>query len=1351
MNNWLTVALFAGTVCFSIVGFLYCFLYAKYRSTSLMLWGMAWLSHALRNVTILVNTTYGPIVGLPIMEQMLVACTGSLLLLGSLYYVGKSPRRWFFAVVGGAVLWPVAAVVFAVPQPWFFIPNYFFFGSSQIYNGLVLIRKSRDESIGGRIAGCAMILWGLHHFDYPFLRPVAWFAPWGFLIGAVLGLLAAVAIMMAYMEALQAELSRSEKRFRALFHGNKAPFLLIDPITGEITDANTGAADFYGYSLDELKSMNIDQINMALPKEVVSMRALAMSGYQQQFIFPHKLKNGDVKTVEVISSPVESGGKELLFSIVQDVTVRQKALEDLGESRERLRAVVENAADAIYLADETGRFVEVNAAAERQTGYARDELLGMGIPDVDANSSKGNPAFLNTVMASPHGMAFETRHRHKDGTIYPVEVRAARLELHGVPHVLGIVSDLTPRKDAERKLEEANKTLTAVLDGIPALVNVVDVSTREVLFMNRALKEALGRDGVGGVCHAIFRDKSCACENCPIGRLSVSTEGEANVSVWEDRNPISGKWQLNHDRLLPWFDGRTVRVQIALDIGQRKQAEESLRHSEATLANVLSMAKVGHWELDMASETFTFSDSFFSIFHTTAEAMGGYTMSVADYMVKFVHPEDRHLVTDETRISQSATTREHSRYAEHRILYADGGTGYIAVKYFIVKDDDGKTIKTYGFNQDITERRQTLEAMQRQEYLLREMGRLGQIGGWEADPLTGKEKVTEQIALIHEIDTSEEMNIQKGLDFYLPESRHLIQTAVDRAMHEGVPYDLELEILTAKGNRKWVKTIGAPLIQNGKVALLRGTLQDITDRRQAEDALRQSEENYRQLFEAESDAIFLISCDDKRLIKFNSAACSLYGYSYEELDGMDATILSAEHDESTLSITISPTEDNQILQIPIRFHRRKSGEVFPVELTGRYFKLRGQQVLVVAVRDISDRIVVETALRHAKEEAESANKAKSEFLANMSHEIRTPLNGILGMLQLMETTDPSDEQREYLVGALQSTNRLTRLLSDILDISRIESGKMMTFETEFNIEEMRTSIKEVFEMEAKTKGLRLEFGRDGRMPRILIGDEARLRQILFNLVGNAIKFTDKGEVRVEATLLPSQTDSVVRVLVTVSDTGIGIPDESLKEIFEPFVQAEGSYTRRYQGAGLGLSIVRRLVKLLGGEIAFESTPGEGTTVYLSMPFKLPGTRNAIAEAKRQMAPSSDRPLRILFAEDDAISSTTGKRMLERAGYTVANARNGQEALHLLATQEFDLVLMDIQMPVMDGVEATKAIRAANNLGAQSAIPIIAMTAYTMTGDREKFIAAGMTDYIAKPVDRSELIEAIDRVMGRTAV
>ncbi|OLN28857.1 Chemotaxis protein methyltransferase CheR [Desulfovibrio sp. DV] len=385
-------------------------------------------------------------------------------------------------------------------------------------------------------------------------------------------------------------------------------------------------------------------------------------------------------------------------------------------------------------------------------------------------------------------------------------------------------------------------------------------------------------------------------------------------------------------------------------------------------------------------------------------------------------------------------------------------------------------------------------------------------------------------------------------------------------------------------------------------------------------------------------------------------------------------------------------------------------------------------------------------LERSKEKTELANRTKSEFLANMSHEVRTPLNGILGMLQLLNTTSPTEEQKEYIVNGIQSTKRLTRLLSDILDISKIEAGRMHIVETEFDVYKTKKSILDIFSVEAQKKGIQLKFSHDTGSSLTLIGDEARLRQILFNLVGNSIKFTDAGEVNVNTTVLPVAKGSVVRVLVTVSDTGIGISDENLKRIFEPFVQAEDSYTRRFQGAGLGLSIVRRLMELLGGTITIDSTVGRGTTFYLTLPFKVPEglPLEPVPPAKNH----SGEPLslRILFAEDDAVSLLTGRRILEKFGHTVVMARDGQEALQRLSEQEIDLILMDIQMPRMDGVEATKTIRESASLHHKSRIPIIAMTAYAMTGDREKFLAAGMDAYIAKPMDQDSLLAIVNQVM-----
>ncbi|MHC1789923.1 ATP-binding protein [Solidesulfovibrio sp.] len=420
------------------------------------------------------------------------------------------------------------------------------------------------------------------------------------------------------------------------------------------------------------------------------------------------------------------------------------------------------------------------------------------------------------------------------------------------------------------------------------------------------------------------------------------------------------------------------------------------------------------------------------------------------------------------------------------------------------------------------------------------------------------------------------------------------------------------------------------------------------------------------------------------------------------------------------------------------------GQVMEKDDQGKALRMLGTHI------DITERKRAMEELRTATAAAEAANRAKSEFLANMSHEIRTPLNGVLGMLHLLKTTPLAGEQQEYVANAITSSTRLTRLLSDILDISRIEAGRMVIIREAFSIAGLRDSIVELFKSTASDKGVALAFTLSPLLPPKIIGDEVRIRQILFNLVGNALKFTDAGAVTVDISPLPGTGDGQARMLITVSDSGIGVSDELLRDIFEPFVQAEGSYTRRYQGAGLGLSIVRKLVALLGGELAIDNHAATGTSMYLSLPFALPGQPGPEPVSSRPCdRPGPRQPgarLRILFAEDDAVSLMAGRRMLEKAGYAVVAAADGRQAIGLLADHDIDLVLMDIQMPVMDGVAATRAIRESTALGAKAKVPIVAMTAYAMRGDKEKFLAAGMNGYISKPVSPAALQAAVERIM-----
>ena len=406
-------------------------------------------------------------------------------------------------------------------------------------------------------------------------------------------------------------------------------------------------------------------------------------------------------------------------------------------------------------------------------------------------------------------------------------------------------------------------------------------------------------------------------------------------------------------------------------------------------------------------------------------------------------------------------------------------------------------------------------------------------------------------------------------------------------------------------------------------------------------------------------------------------------------------------------------------------------------------------VVARAFNDMADAVQSRTTqLDAALEAAEQANTAKSEFLANMSHEIRTPLNGIFGMLQLLQGSVRDEDQREYLGIALKATTRLSGLLTDILDLSRIEAGRMTIQPTEFPVRTLQDSVLELFHLPARDKNLNLTFRVDASLPETLRADEARLRQILFNLVGNAIKFTQAGRVGVEIHSLPPTDGDGVRALFVVSDSGIGIDREHIQSIFEPFVQADGSYVRRYQGAGLGLSIVSKLVRMMGGEICLESEPGQGTSVWFVLASASPASEHISQKVLVPGPREASCALRILVVEDDPTSALSTRLLLEKYGHTPILAENGRRALELLQANAVDLILMDIQMPEMDGLEATRAIRTTQGFEAVRRIPVVAMTAYAMASEREEFLAAGLDDYIAKPVDMRSLETVIQRVMER---
>jgi signal transduction histidine kinase/CheY-like chemotaxis protein len=401
--------------------------------------------------------------------------------------------------------------------------------------------------------------------------------------------------------------------------------------------------------------------------------------------------------------------------------------------------------------------------------------------------------------------------------------------------------------------------------------------------------------------------------------------------------------------------------------------------------------------------------------------------------------------------------------------------------------------------------------------------------------------------------------------------------------------------------------------------------------------------------------------------------------------------------------------------------------------------------------DIAGHERLERELLSAKELAETASKSKSEFLANMSHELRTPLNGIMGMLQLIEANPLEQGQKEYINAALEASTNLLTVINDVLDISSIEAGKLEIVEEEFVLPDVLNTVTELMRQEAVKKQIQLHCSVSKDISSILVGDPGRIRQILFNLVGNAVKFTEQGEVRVNMRNTPVRNDSDrIRLDCSVSDTGIGIPRDKLQHVFEPFTQASSGSSRKYQGTGLGLSIAKRLVEAMGGDMTVESKEGLGSTFHFTIEVGVLPTPTVDHLPKgEQLQTSPSHPaLKILVVEDNDLNLKVIHSLLENQGHTVREATTGVEALQAMQEDRFDCILMDIQLPEMDGMEITRRIRNGESGVNTPQIPIVALTAHAMVGDREKFLAAGMDDYIPKPVRKKSLVQALANVVAK---
>ncbi|WP_166417322.1 PAS domain-containing hybrid sensor histidine kinase/response regulator [Cochlodiniinecator piscidefendens] len=488
-----------------------------------------------------------------------------------------------------------------------------------------------------------------------------------------------------------------------------------------------------------------------------------------------------------------------------------------------------------------------------------------------------------------------------------------------------------------------------------------------------------------------------------------------------------------------------------------------------------------------------------------------------------------------------------------------------------------------------------------------------------------------------------------------------------------------------------------------------------------------------------------------RILEYNGAAEAVFGYQRDEAIGHNmADLIVPEHLREAhtkgMARYLETGQPKVIGQGQVQLEAlRKSGEIFPVELSISVTKNQSKEVFVSFLRDISERLEAETQLRQARDEARAGETAKANLLTVMSHEMRTPLNGVLGTLELFKKTNPSPEQIRYLDAIRISGDVLLRHVNDVLELSRLDAQAIPIASKAISLIDFMEAVIEGQKANAQMRGNQLELSLSQNIPDYVLGDEHRIQQCLLNLLGNAIKFTSNGHISVEVEPLNSGQEIEFRVI----DDGAGIAEDALDRIFDEFVTLDASYSRQSEGTGLGLAITRRLIASMGGEIGAESEPNEGSLFWFRLPLRaISGDTNLSGASPRLDLPEDISVLKILIVEDNEINRLVLRELLQNAGHVVFEAEDGEAGVRAATEDEFDVILMDISMPGMDGIQATQVIRNMN--GPSSDVPIVAVTAHAALDDHQHISEAGFNDIITKPISESELLNCLTKLFSEDA-
>ncbi|MBW1783710.1 MAG: PAS domain S-box protein [Deltaproteobacteria bacterium] len=1087
-----------------------------------------------------------------------------------------------------------------------------------------------------------------------------------------------------------------------------------------VVESNRRFAEMLGYTPEEVLSLHTWDWEAVMSEAEIRANFADLAKTKTTFETRHRRKDGTIYDAEVTACGAKLGDETMVLTIIRDITDRKEADSALKQSESRYRALFENMSDgvAIYEAVDDGEnflFVDFNEAAERIDNVRKEAVLGRRVTDVFPGVKEFGLVDVfrrvwKTGRSERHPVSMYKDERivgWRDNFVYKLPSG----------EIVAIYSDETRSKQAEETLHEALlRWNEAVKAGNVGLWDW-DLKSNKVQY-SKEWKSQIGYEK-----HEITDDFEEWRSRVHPDDLEPTLK-KVNQSINENRAEHkvefrfrhkngSYRWILAQASILRDENGNPIRMLGShIDITERKLAEEEF-------AQIFSMS------LDMICIADINTSTFVKVNAAFTETLG---FSEAELLERpfldFIHPDD----IDSTRLVVEEKLRMGAKvvYFDNRYRCKDGSYRWLSW----VSHPDPERGVTYAVARDITEWKQNEEAIQRTKAILDATGRMAKVGGWEVDANTHEVTWTEETYRIHEMPLDYKPPLQKAIDFFYPEDRDKLGRAIQRALDQGEPYDMELRFVTAKGKELWTRTICMPEIVDGKTVRLRGTFQDITDRKQAEEALWESERKYRRIFENIQDVYYEASLDGT-ILECSPSVEDISQYKKKELIGMSFYDIYAdpkERDEFVKQVLVKgKVNDFEISLID------KDGSKHPCSVTTSVMKdVQGNPIkLVGSLHDISERKRGEEERK--KLEAQIRHSQKMEAIGTLAggiaHDFNNILSVIVGYGQLVQTSlDHESEVYEDLKEVLQSADRAKNLIQQILAIGRSQEQERQTLQLKHIVREalkfLRSTLPSTIEIQEKIDN---DVG-------VIDADPTQMHQVLMNLCTNAGHAMEKdgGTLTVSlgnVTVSPQEPGPDVHLepgrylSLSVSDTGHGIAPEIREKIFNPYFTTKETGT----GTGIGLSVVHGIVSQHGGAVTVESEPGKGSTFHIYLPL-IQG-EEAESDTEEETPPPTGNE-RILFIDDEAALARVAKRMLKTLGYDVTAITSSPEALALFKKdpKQFDLVITDTTMPHMPG-----DVLAQEMMKIRPDIPVIICTGHSKRISPEKAEEMGIKGFLMKPL------------------